>query len=74
MEISFGKYQQSLYMKIGDQEFILLGKEILEVLGNKYIPGQVKFILKLNDGNFILGSFLWDLDLVSVSSVSLDLR
>ena len=27
--------------------------------------------LKLNDGNFILGSFLWDLDLVSVSSVSL---
>ena len=60
LEISFGKYQQSLYMKIGDQEFILLGKEILEVLGNKYIPGQVKFILKLNDGKInteIIGQF-----------------
>ena len=60
LEISFGKYQQSVYMKIGEQELILLGKEILDVLGNKYIPGQVKFILKLNDGKInteIIGQF-----------------
>ena len=56
----FGKYQQSIYMKIGDEELFLLGKEILEALGNKYIPGQVKFILKLNDGKInreIIGQF-----------------
>ena len=49
LEVSFGKYQQSVYMKIGNQELILLGKELIDVLGNKYIPGQVKFILKLNN-------------------------
>ena len=60
LEISFGKYQQSVYMKIDGQEFILLGKEILDILGNKYIPGQVKFILKINDGKInteIIGQF-----------------
>ena len=47
-------------MKIDDQELILLGKEILDILGNKYIPGQVKFILKINDGKTnteIIGQF-----------------
>ena len=60
LEVSFGKYQQSVYMKIDDQELILLGKEILDVLGNKYIPGQVKFILKINEGKTnteIIGQF-----------------
>ena len=60
LEISFGKYKQSVYMKVGDQELFLLGKEILDVLGNKYIPGQVKFFLKLNDGKInteIIGQF-----------------
>ncbi len=50
IELSFGKYQQSVYMKIGEKELILLNKEISDIMGNKYIPGQVKFILKLNDG------------------------
>ena len=60
LEISFGKYQQSVYMKIVDKELILLGKEILDILGNKYIPGQVKFILKINDSKTnteIIGQF-----------------
>ena len=60
IEVSFGKYQQSVYMKIVDKELILLGKEILDILGNKYIPGQVKFILKINDGKInteIIGQF-----------------
>ena len=60
LEVSFGKYQQSVYMKIDGQEFILLGKEILDILGNKYIPGQVKFILKINDektNTEIIGQF-----------------
>ena len=60
LEVSFGKYQQSVYMKIDGQELILLGKEILDILGNKYIPGQVKFILKINDGKInteIIGQF-----------------
>ena len=48
IEICFGKYQQSVYFKIGEKEFILVGKEIMDILGNKYIPGQVKIILKLN--------------------------
>ena len=48
IEICFGKYQQSVYFKIGEKEFILVGKEIVDILGNKYIPGQVKIILKLN--------------------------
>ena len=60
LEVSFGKYQQSVYMKIDGQELILLGKEILDILGNKYIPGQVKFILKINDektNTEIIGQF-----------------
>ena len=60
IEISFGKYQQSVYMKIGEKELILLNKEISDIIGNKYIPGQVKFILKLNDGKNnkeIIGQF-----------------
>ena len=48
IEICFGKYQQSVYFKIGEKECILVGKEIVDILGNKYIPGQVKIILKLN--------------------------
>lgn len=48
IEICFGKYQQSVYFKIGEKEFILVGKEIVDILGNKYVPGQVKIILKLN--------------------------
>ena len=60
IEISFGKYQQSVYMKIGEKELILLNKEISDIIGNKYIPGQVTFILKLNDGKNnkeIIGQF-----------------
>ena len=60
IEVSFGKYQQSVYMKIGDHEFILLEKEIIDVLPNKYIQGQVKFILKINDqkeNTEIIGQF-----------------
>ena len=48
IEICFGKYQQSIYFKIGDREFILVWKEVCDMLGNKYIPGQIKIILKLN--------------------------
>ena len=48
IEICFGKYQQSIYFKIGDKEFILVWKEVCDMLGNKYIPGQIKIILKLN--------------------------
>ena len=48
IEICFGKYQQSLYIKIGDKEFILVPKEIVDIIGNKYIQGQIKIILKLN--------------------------
>ena len=48
IEICFGKYQQSVYFKIGDKEFILVWKEICDIMGNKYIPGQIKIILKLN--------------------------
>ena len=60
LEVSFGKYQQSVYMKIGEKELILISKEILDVLGNKYIQGQVKFILKLNESKNnteIIGQF-----------------
>ena len=60
LEVSFGKYQHSVYMKIGEQELILLDKDITDVLGNVYIPGQLKFILRLNDGkndNEIIGQF-----------------
>ena len=60
IEVSFGKYQQSVYMKIGEKELILISKEILDVLGNKYIQGQVKFILKLNESKNnteIIGQF-----------------
>ena len=59
-EVSFGKYQQSVYMKIGEQELVLLGKEIIDILPNKYIPGQVKFLLKINDNKSnseIIGQF-----------------
>ena len=48
IEICFGKYQQSIYFKIGNKEFILVWKEVCDMLGNKYIPGQIKIILKLN--------------------------
>ena len=48
IEICFGKYQQSVYIKIGDKEFILVAKEIIDIIGNKYIPGQIKIILKVN--------------------------
>ena len=41
IEICFGKYQQSLYIKIGDKEFILVPKEIVDIIGNKYIQGQI---------------------------------
>ena len=60
IEVSFGKYQQSVYMKIGEKELILMSKEILDILGNKYIQGQVKFILKLNESKNnteIIGQF-----------------
>ena len=53
IEVSFGKYQQSVYMKLGEQELILLGKDIIDILENKYIPGQIKFILKINEGKNI---------------------
>ena len=48
IEICFGKYQQSVYIKIGDKEFILVPKEIVDIIGNKFIQGQIKIILKLN--------------------------
>ena len=48
IEICFGKYQQSLYIKLDEKEFILVPKEILDIIGNKYIPGQIKIVLKLN--------------------------
>ena len=60
IEVSFGKYQQNVYMKIGEKELILMSKEILDILGNKYIQGQVKFILKLNESKNnteIIGQF-----------------
>ena len=60
IEVSFGKYQQSVYMKLGEQELILLGKDIIDIVGNKYIPGQIKFILKINEGkniDEIIGQF-----------------
>ncbi len=47
IEICFGKYQQSLYIKLDEKEFILVPKEILDIIGNKFIPGQIKIILKL---------------------------
>ena len=47
IEMCFGKYQQSLYIKLGEKEFILVPKEILDIIGNKFIPGQIKIILKL---------------------------
>lgn len=49
LEISFAKYQQSIYMKIGEQELILLSTNIVEFMGNKFIPGQIKFVLRLNN-------------------------
>ena len=49
IEICFGKYQQSVYFKIGDKELILVLKEICDIMGNKLIPGQIKIILKLNN-------------------------
>ena len=48
IEMCFGKYQQSLYIKIDEKEFILVPKEIQDIIGNKYIPGQIKIVLKLN--------------------------
>ena len=48
IEICFGKYQQSVSIKLDQKEFILVAKEIVDILGNKYIPGQIKIILKLN--------------------------
>ena len=48
IEMCFGKYQQSLYIKIDEKEFILVPKEIIDIIGNKYIPGQIKIVLKLN--------------------------
>ena len=48
IEICFGKYQQSLYIKLDQKEFILVPKEIEDIIGNKYIPGQIKIIIKLN--------------------------
>ena len=47
IEMCFGKYQQSLYIKLDEKEFILVPKEILDIIGNKFIPGQIKIILKL---------------------------
>ena len=47
IEICFGKYQQSLYIKLDEKEFILVPKEIEDIIGNKYIPGQIKIIIKL---------------------------
>ena len=48
IEMCFGKYQQSLYIKIDEKEFILVPKEIQDIIANKYIPGQIKIVLKLN--------------------------
>ena len=48
IEICFGKYQQSLYIKLDQKEFILVPKEIEDIIGNKYIPGQIKIIIKLS--------------------------
>ena len=48
IEICFGKYQQSLYIKLDEKEFILVPKEIEDIIGNKYIPGQIKIIIKLS--------------------------
>ena len=48
IEICFGKYQQSVSIKLDQKEFILVAKEIVDILGNKYIPGQIKIILKIN--------------------------
>ena len=60
IEVSFGKFQQSIYMKIGEQEYFLFEKDIVDIVGNKYIPGQIKFILNKNDGKInteIIGQF-----------------
>ena len=48
IEICFGKYQQSLSIKLDEKEFILVPKEIEDIIGNKYIPGQIKIIIKLS--------------------------
>ena len=48
IEMCFGKYQQSLYIKLGQKEIILLAKDILDIIGNKFIPGQIKIIIKLS--------------------------
>ena len=48
IEICFGKYQQSLYIKLDEKEFILVPKEIEDIIGNKYNPGQIKIIIKLS--------------------------
>ena len=48
IEICFGKYQQSLYIKLDQKEFILVPNEIEDIIGNKYIPGQIKIIIKLS--------------------------
>ena len=48
IEICFGKYQQSLYIKLDQKEFILVPKEIEDIIGNKYIPGQIKIIIKFS--------------------------
>ena len=60
IEICFGKYQQSLYIKLDEKEFILVAKEIEDIIGNKYIPGQIKIIIKLSgkkNKNEILAQF-----------------
>ena len=49
LEVCFGKYEGIIYMKIDDKELNLMDKEIVDVLENKYIPGQIKFILNIND-------------------------
>ena len=51
LEINFGKYEGIVYMKIDDKELNLMDKEIVDVLENKYIPGQIKFILNINDSD-----------------------
>ena len=48
IEICFGKYQQSLCIKLDQKEFILVPKEIEDIIGNKFIPGQIKIIIKLS--------------------------
>ena len=52
IEICFGKYQQSLYIKLEEKEFILVPKEIVDIIGNKFIPGQIKIILKISRYNY----------------------